>query len=467
MSRQFTPHDYQQDMIGWMCRHKRSALFASMGSGKTVSTLTALEHLNLVEPVYPVLILAPLRVANSTWPQEVSKWQHLEHLRVVPIAARRNPATSATRAERAKALATPADIYTLPYDSLDWLVEHCGADWPFKTVVADELSRLKSYRTRQGGKRSGALGKVAHTMVQRFIGLTGTPAANGLKDLWGQCWFLDHGQRLGRTYSAFTDRWFRTGWDGFSLEPMAHAQREIQERIADLCLTVTGLDVEDTVERTIYVDLPPAARKLYKDMERQFFAEIEREGVDSIEIEASNAAVKSAKLLQLCSGAIIHDDSGNWQQVHDEKLAALDSIVEEAAGAPVLVSRHFKHDEARILRQFKQARVLDADPKVLDEWNKGHIPVLVAYPGSAGHGLNLADGGNILADFSMGWNLEFDQQIIERIGPMRQKQAGYDRPVFRYRIIARDTIDEVVYERLHSKRSVQDVLLEALKRRKA
>ena len=466
MTRTFIPHDYQRESIDWLTSHRRPGLFAPMGGGKTVCTLTALEHLSMVEPVYPALILAPLRVANMTWPAEVHKWQHTEHLRVSAIAGRKNPATSATRADRAKALATPADIYTMPYDSLDWLVDHCGSNWPFKTVVADELSRLKSYRTRQGGKRAAALAKVAHTDVHRFIGLTGTPAANGLQDLWGQIHFLDKGERLGRTYSAFTDRWFRTGWDGFSLEPMAHAQREIQERLADICLTVTGLDVEETQEHPIYVDLPPAARRLYKEMERDFFATIEREGVDGITVEASNAAVKSGKCSQIAAGAIYRDESREWEHIHDEKLLALESIIEEAAGGPVLVSRNFKHDEERILRRFKQARVLDADPKVLDAWNKGHVPVLVAYPGSAGHGLNLADGGNILADFTLSWNLEFDQQIIERIGPMRQKQAGYDRPVMRYRIIARDTIDEIMLERLQSKRSVQDVLLEALKRRK-
>ena len=463
MSRHFTPHDYQQDMIGWMTSHRRPGVFASMGSGKTICTLTALEHLNLVEPVYPVLILAPLRVANMTWPAESAKWTHTRHLRVSAIGGRKNPAASATRADRIKALETPADIYTMPYDSLDWLVEHCGDNWPFRTVVCDELSRLKSYRTRQGGKRAAALAKVAHTDVRRLIGLTGTPAANGFQDLWGQIFFLDKGERLGRSYSAFTDRWFRTGWDGFSLEPMAHAQREIQERLSDICLTVQGLDVEETQECPIYVDLPPAARKLYKEMERDFFATIEREGVDQVTIEASNAAVKSMKLLQLASGAIFRDDSREWEHIHDEKLTALDSIAEEAAGGPVLVSRHFMHDEERILRRFKQAKVLGADPKVLDAWNQGHVPMLVAFAGSAGHGLNMADGGNILADFSLTWNLEHWQQIIERIGPMRQKQAGYDRPVLRYPIVARGTIDEVVLERLQSKRSVQEVLLAALK----
>ena len=771
MSRPFIPHDYQHESIDWLTQHRRCGLFAAMGSGKSVSTLTALEQLDTIEQVYPALVLAPLRVANSTWPDECAKWNHLEHLRVSPIAARKNPNSSASAADRLKALNTPADIYTLPYDNLEWLVAQCGSNWPFRTVVADEATRTKNFRLRQGGKRAGALAKVAHTAVHRYIALTGTPAANGLKDLWGQMWFLDQGKRLGRTYSAFEQRWFRKGWDGFSVEPMAHAQKEIQDLISDLCLTVSGLDVDEPIEHIIYVDLPPAARKLYNAMEREFFATIEREGVDGVEVEASNAAVKASKLLQIASGAVYHDDESNWQQVHDEKLVALESIYEEAAGASVLVAYQFKHDLERLRKSFRQAKALGADPQTIRDWNAGKVPLLLAHPAclhpstevlteyrgwvplvevlsaervydgvefvshkgcfysgtkpvttlfgltltpdhkllvgdtwieardvrdfgsvrrkaryqyagadpylgamlplrdgandstpkrapcqstrqqalsrvcggnlppddrhsilahlegdegprnkpgfsrlptlwrsgtwcgrivadfrellqrhaprlrrpphdrarrqhqrilqselpmgnehgatvqqreqpgdslprpqhalggvlprsrseprshlssaeprddrrrgverlrsldvqerpeatisavydlvdcgprhrflirnaggevfishnSAGHGLNLADGGSIMADFSLGWNLEYDQQIIERIGPMRQKQAGYDRPVYRYRIVARDTMDEVVLERLRSKRTVQDVLLAALKARK-
>ena len=452
MTLTFKPHDYQREAMDWLYDHPRTALWMPMGGGKTVSSLTALDALDLVDGVYPVLVLAPKRVAISTWPEEVAKWSHLKHLRVSVITG--------TPKQRQAALSRPADIYTMAYDNLSWLCETLGKDWPFVTVVADELTRLKSFRIRQGSKRAGALGKVAHTKVQRFIGLTGTPSANGLKDLWGQTWFLDKGHRLGRTFTAFEQRWFRKGYDGFSLQPQPHAQEEIQNALQDICLTVTGLPVDEPIRTPIYVDLPPAARRLYRDMEDEMFAQI-GDGV-----EAANAAVRTMKCLQIANGAIYTDDVSTWEVVHDAKLDALESVIEEAGGAPVLVAYNFKHDLVRLQRRFPKARVLDADPGTIKEWNAGQISLLLAHPASAGHGLNLADGGNILAFFGVNWNLEEHMQIIERIGPMRQKQAGYDRPVFVYPILARDTVDAMVLDRLTSKRTVQEILLEALKARK-
>ena len=453
MTRVFTPHDYQEEVIDFICATRRGMVWAPMGGGKTVSTLTALERLSVVEDVYPVLVLAPLRVARSTWPEEVTKWAHLQGLRVSVITG--------TPKQRERALAQEADIYTTNYDNLSWLCEAVGGDWPFKTIIADEVTRLKSFRLRQGGARASALGKVAHAPGSRFIGLTGTPAPNGVKDLWGQSWFIDKGQRLGRTFSAFTERWFRKGYDGFSLEPYEHTQTEVQDLLRDVCLTVKGLDVEQPLVNPLVVELPPKARALYRDMENNMYAELEAAGV-----EAANAAVKTQKCLQLANGAMYIDDEGNWEAVHDAKLAALDSVIEEANGAPVLVAYHFKHDLQRLRDRYPKGRVLDADPDTIREWNAGKISLLFAHPASAGHGLNLADGGNILAFFGVNWNLEEYLQIIERIGPMRQKQAGHNRPCLVYPIITRDTVDEVVLERLASKRSVQDVLLEALKRRK-
>jgi SNF2 family DNA or RNA helicase len=452
VTRTFTPHGYQREAMQHIYDMPRCALWMPMGGGKTVSTLTALDALDLYDGVYPILVLAPKRVARSTWPEEVAKWHHLRHLRVSVVTG--------TPKQRQAALDTPADVYTTNYDNLVWLTETLGDAWPFKTVVADELTRLKSFRIRQGSKRAGALGRVAHSKVTRFIGLTGTPGANGLKDLWGQTWFLDRGERLGRTFSAFQDRWFRTGYDGFSMSPMAHAQGEIEEALRDICLTVSGLPVDEPIFNSIEVDLPPAARKLYEDMERDAFAEIAEHG-----IEAVNPAVKMSKCLQMANGALYVDDSGAWEEIHDAKLEALESVVEEANGACVLVAYNFKSDLARLRKRFPQARVLDADPQTIVEWNAGKISLLLAHPASAGHGLNLADGGNILAFFGLDWSLELHMQIIERIGPMRQKQAGYDRPVFVHFIVARDTVDATVLERLRSKRSAQDVLLEAMKRK--
>lgn len=453
MTKEFKPHDYQLEVLDWIYSKPRCAVWAPMGGGKTVTTLTALDNLSVAEDVFPALVLAPLRVARSTWPAEIQKWQHLRHLTVSVIAG--------TPKQRERALEVKADIYCTNYDNLVWLREALGDEWPFKTVVADEFTRLKSFRLRQGGSRARALGQVAHTHVTRFIGLTGTPAPNGVKDLWGQQWFIDAGQRLGRTYSAFEQRWFRKGYDGYSLVPYDHTQAEVQEALRDVCLTVNGLDVEQPVVNPVYVDLIPSVRKAYDAMEQDMFAVFAEEGV-----EAANAAVKTQKLLQIANGAIYVDEDGKWEMIHNAKLDALESIIEEANGAPVLVAYNFKHDLERLKERFKRGKALDVDPKTIDRWNAGEIPILFVHPASAGHGLNLADGGNILAFFGVNWNLEEYMQVIERIGPMRQKQAGHDRPCLVYPILARDTIDEAVMERLAGKRSVQDVLLEALKARK-
>jgi SNF2 family DNA or RNA helicase len=452
MALTFTPHSYQQEALAHLYKVRRGALWMPMGGGKTVTTLTALEHLNVVEDVYPALILAPLRVARSTWPEEVRKWRHLKHIKVSVITG--------TPKQRERALAAEADVYCTNYDNLVWLRKELGDAWPFKTVVADELTRLKSFRLRQGSKRARALGKRAHRS-ERFIGLTGTPSSNGLKDLWGQTWFLDRGSRLGATFAAFEERWFRKGWDGYSLEPMPNAQDEIQDRLRDICLTVRGLPVDEPIINDIYVDLPPAARALYDEMEDEMFALIEGEGV-----EAANAAVRTSKLQQIANGAPYLNEAHDWAQVHDEKLQALDSVMEEAAGAPVLLAYTFQADLQRVLKRYPKARHLDADPKTIDDWNAGKIPLLAAHPRSAGHGLNLQDGGNILVYFGVDWDLELHMQILERIGPLRQAQSGHDRPVFVHRILARGTVDDMILDRLQSKRSVQDILLEALKRRR-
>jgi len=452
MSRAFVPHAYQLDIIEFIQQTKRCAVWAGMGTGKTVSTLTALDNLSHTEDVFPALVLAPLRVARVTWPDEIKKWDHLSHLKVSVITGNAK--------ERAAAMAVQADVYVTNYDNLVWLTTELKGAWPYTTVVADELTRLKSFRIRQGSKRAGALGKVAFSKVNRFIGLTGTPSPNGLKDLWGQTWFLDQGHRLGRTYSAFEQRWFQTGYDGYSLTALPNAQEEIESRLSDVCLTVSGLPVDEPIHNRIYVNLPAKARAQYVEMERDMFTELDGHGV-----EALNAAARTMKCLQLANGAAYIDDKQTYEVVHDEKIDALKSVIEEANGAPVLVAYHFKSDLARLQKAIPAGRALDADPATIRDWNAGQIPVLFAHPASAGHGLNLAEGGNILAFFSLNWNLEEHMQIIERVGPMRQAQAGLKRPVFIHYIMAEGTVDDLILERLTSKRSVQDILLDALKRR--
>ena len=456
MKRPYTPREYQGLIGGHILDVPRCAVWAGMGLGKTISTLTALDQLFMAGEDAPVLVLAPLRVAKTTWPEEAVKWNHLHQVEVVPIVG--------NEAERIRACNTRASVYTTNYENLVWLIKHYGDRWPFRTVVADESTKLKGFRLRQGGKRAQALASVAHTKVKRFINLTGTPSPNGLVDLWGQTWFLDGGERLGRTFSAFRARWFQKSFDGYGSTALPKAQVEMQDRLRDICLTIDAkdyFDLDEPIVNNIFIDLPIRARELYRDMEKQMFMELD----GGHEVEAFNAAARTMKCLQIANGAAYIDDQQNWKDIHDEKLQALEDIIEEASGAPVLVAYHFKSDLERLRHAFPTGRVLDANPQTIRDWNAGSIPILFAHPQSAGHGLNLQDGGNILVFFTHNWNLEERLQILERIGPVRQKQAGHERPVFIHNIIARDTVDELVLERVETKREVQDILLAAMKRK--
>jgi hypothetical protein len=778
--RSFTPRPFQPLMWNHIVEYHRSMLLVPMGMGKTSSVLMAISILLVSGSARKVLVLAPLRVAQSTWPDEAKKWAEFSHLRVSAIIG--------APAERLAALRVKADIYTMNYDNLVWLIETVGDKWFWDMVVSDESTRVKNFRTKQGGKRAQALSKVAHKHVKRWVGLTGTVVPNGIKDLWGQMWFIDQGARLGSTYTAFMNRWFgfRNAKDAANHAgkayveriPFPHAQKEIEVLVKDVCLTLDvkdWFDVKEPVVNTLYVDLPPKQRKHYQEMERELYTVLENN-----EIEAFGAAAKTIKCLaedtqvltcsgwkkiqhvtctdkvwdgvewvatlgSVCNGykkvveycgvfmtpdhlvlthsgwkqaqelldadagerhdrdglrvpdgasqrgfvqqtevstsnvalpvrvrhgggphrrqsesdtpgptevlrvqtwrddsrrdrfarhdvasglafvvgheievrqpwrqglaqlrstwdigvqkvagffqeflgrhgadmdsrthagpkekrrqlhevelpmgdcgranqqpkmhcahqdtgrdhaadpsgeavrrqtdhdqkthgsrlacgrptettevavydvvnagprnrftvrgtenttvivhnclqfangaAYINGSNDEWVEMHDEKLQALESIIEEAAGASVLVAYHFKSDLARIQRRFPQARVLDKKPQTILDWNEGRIGLLLAHPASAGHGLNLQDGGNILVFFSHWWNLEERQQIVERIGPVRQLQAGHDRPVFIHQIVARDTVDEDVIARISTKQDVQDVLLQALKRR--
>lgn len=468
MKRVFVPKPWQPDMIEHIHRHPRCALFAGMGSGKTSAVLIGLsDRLSLMDEA-PGLIIAPRRVALDTWPGEARTWSCLPGVEVVPIIG--------TPTERFQALAKKALWYSINYDNLPWLYEHFGKkNWPFRTIVADEFTRLKGHRGNlthglRGGKRTTALAKVAHLeQVERFIGLTGTPAPNGVKDLWGQMWFLDQGDRLGASHDAFKKRWFQRSFDGHSIDPLPFAQDQIQDRIRDICLTVDPkdyIDIADVIETDIVVDLPDKAMDIYRDMQRKMFVELEQD-LGGHEIEAVHAAARTNKCLQIAAGSIYHDREGNFVELHHAKLEALDSIREEANGMPLFISYIFNSDLERIRKHFPQCKHIDEVDCTEDgDWNKGRVPMMAAHPASAGHGLNLQWGSNIMVDFSSGWDLEYDDQIIERIGPMRQYQAGLDRAVHRYRIMARGTVDYMVKERRKSKRTVQQILLEAMKREK-
>lgn len=458
----YQPRPYQQLIIDKIINTPRCAIFAGMGMGKTSSTLFAIDFLRMLGEVNKVLVLAPLRVAQTTWPDEVRKWRGDLSLRISAVVG--------SKAQRMAALRRAADVYTINYESIGWLVETLKGRWPFDMIVADESTKLKSFRLRGGGVRARALASVAINGSARFVELTGTPSPNGLLDLWGQLYFLDCGERLGRTYTAYTHMYFdqrRVGSSPFAVQyvPYDWTQERIQAKIRDLCLSLQPedyFDLEEPIISNIEVDLPPAARKVYDTLMSQMLVELD----SGEEITAANAAALTVKCLQAANGALYSEDgSGSYTELHSAKLDALRSIVSEANGAPVLVAYHFRSDCERILREFPEARVLDRDPRVITDWNAGKIPLLLAHPASAGHGLNLQDGGHILVMFAHWWNLEQYQQIVERIGPVRQLQSGHPRSVFIYNIVARDTLDLAVIERRTSKAEVQAILLECLKSR--
>ena len=457
-----TLRTHQAAMAELQLGTRRTNVWAGMGTGKTYGTLWSLNtEFNVMGEPGRALVLAPKRVAQSTWPDEVRKWPELEQLTLSACVGDTD--------QRRAALAARSQDVTMNYENLPWLVETLGEAWPFTHVIADESTRLKSFRLRKGSSRAAALAKVAHTKVRFWSNLTGTPASNGLPDLWGQNWFVDAGARLGRSYRAFEDRWFMTiarpgQRFGGTLLVKDGAQAEIEGRLKDVTLTVTAkdfLDLPPLIENRIEVELPAKALKHYREMQRQMYTEIANGAV----AEAVSAAQVSLKCLQIANGAAYVGEAGSqqWEPIHDEKIEALRSIIEEAAGVPVLVAYHFKSDLARLRRAFPEGRELGSDPKTIELWNAGQIPVLFAHPESAGHGLNLQHGGNILAFFGLWWNLEEHEQIIERIGPTRQAQSGYRRPVFVHYIVAKGTVDELVVTRLKTKASVQSLLIEAMK----
>lgn len=468
----FRRREYQKLITAFALKHARCNIWATMGSGKTGSMLWVVNKLfqmgELVDGVDRVIVLAPLRVASGTWPQEQEQWQ-FSCLRVVD-------GTGAEK-QRIAALNSNANVICMNYDVIEWLIDYYGDAWPFTMVIADESTKLKGYRSRQGSKRARALAAIAFKGVKRWVNLTGTPAPNGLKDLWGQTWFIDAGERLGTSYKAFTDRWFISkpvtqGSYTMTHAPLKNAEKQIHAKLADCSLTVDAAEyfgVDKTNYITVSVTLPPKARRLYDEFESELFAELE-EGT----IEAANAATKTIKCLQLASGAVykVDDDgdrTGEWAQIHNAKLDALESIVEDLNGAPLLVAYQYKHDLARLKKKFPQGREMGKGKKGVADmkaWNAGEIPIMFAHPASAGHGLNLQDGGHHLAFFSDTWNFEHFAQIVERIGPVRQHQAGHPRPVFVYLIQAKDTLDELVASRRDGKRDIQDELMDYMKRKK-
>lgn len=467
----FVPRPYQNLIRSFALDHRRANIFASPGLGKTSASIDIFDSLRAVGEAKRALVLAPKRVAINSWGGEIDKWRDsFGHLSIAVAIG--------TPDQRMAALRSGADITCINYDNIPWLMEKAGSEWPFDVVFADESTRLKGLRVAQrtstrgkeyiqgqGSTRAKAIAGVALKHVRHWYNLTGSPAPNGLQDLWGQQFFVDGGRRLGSSFAAFQNRWFRSvpGSGGYSqIEPLPFAQREIEALLRETSITVDAKDwfpIEDAIERHFYVDLPSAARKHYLEIEKNLFTEL----ACGAEVEVFSSGSKAQKLLQIANGIIYHSE-GEWENLHDEKLDALRSIKEETNGENLLVAYHYKPDRQRILKAFPKARFLDDNPKTLEDWNAGRIPMLVCHPASAGHGLSLQHGGRILVDYSSNYNMEYDEQVLARVGPVRQLQSGYNRSVFRYRIVARDTIEQhSVLPRLTHKMSIQDSLKAAMK----
>lgn len=424
-----------------------------MGLGKTSCTLTALEELmfNRFE-VGKVLVIAPKRVAISTWSDEVEKWDHLKHLKVSVIAG--------TQKQRIEALQNKADIYTLGRDNVVWLIEYfrdTGQKWFFDTLILDELSSFKNAKS----KRFKALRKMT-PLVNRIIGLTGTPTPNSLIELWPQMYLLDRGERLGKTATAYKDRYFYPisgqGYVTYIWGLKEGAEKAIYKAIDDICVSMKSEDhlkMPDRVDNFIEVHLPTGVQKQYREFEKEHILEL-----DGSDLTAGSAAVVSNKLLQFANGNV-YDDDGKVQHIHDCKIEALQEIIDTSNGQPVLVFYNFKHDYDRLVEAFKKfkPRKLETNQDI-KEWNEGRIQMVLAHPASIGHGLNIQAGGHIIVWYGLTWSLELYQQANCRLYRQGQKES-----VIIHHLVSLNTIDEQVIKSLQSKDRNQNALLEAVKAR--
>lgn len=443
----YIPYSYQEYALKFILNSKAAGIFLDCGLGKTVITLTAIAELmhNRFE-ISKALVIAPLRVAENVWDVEAKKWGHLKHLRVAKVLG--------SEKKRIQALNTNADIYVINRENTKWLVDYYKKDWPFDMLVLDELSSFKSHRA----KRFKALRKV-RPLCKRVVGLTGTPAPNGLIDLWAQVYLLDSGQRLGKTISGYRERYFlpdkRNQHVIFSYKPKEGAEEAIYKKLSDICISMKNRDyltLPERMDNILGINLPPKVLEQYRQLERDLLLPL-LEG----DIVAGSAAVLTNKLLQITGGAV-YDEEKKVQILHDEKLKALEDLVEATNGKPVLVYYNYRHELERIQKQFL-CRVLDT-AKDMEDWNKGEIPVMLAHPASAGHGLNLQNGGSTIIWFGLPWSLELYQQANARIHRQGQKNT-----VVVHHLVAKETIDEDVMQVLAKKQAGQEALLQAVKAR--
>lgn len=446
-------HDYQVKAVDMIVNNFNCGLFLDMGLGKTVSTLTAIRELREIGFIDKVLIIAPKKVAQVTWKDEINNWEHLKGLRISVI--------DGTAAQRRAAMMADADIYTVSRDNVVWLVvEHGGVKLPYDMVVIDELSSFKNYAS----KRFKALRRV-RKFIPRVVGLTGTPAPNGLIDLWAQMFLIDEGKRLGKTITSYRDRFFTAGrrngdivyqWDLKS--PAEETEQKISDLIKDICISMSAEDYLKMPDKLMYYDrvkLSDKDFKAYKTFEREQVLEFIESGET---ITAASAAALSNKLQQFANGAM-YDADRKVLQLHDEKIEKLKELVEAANGQPVLIAYSFKHDLDKIMDALKEYKPVKLEkPEQIADWNAGKINVLVTHPASAGHGLNLQKGGHIVIWYGLTWALELYQQFNARL-----YRQGQKKPVSIHHIIATDTVDEKIIKSLDGKDTTQRSLMDAIK----
>lgn len=443
---EYKPHEYQRFSTEFIINNREVGLFLEPGLGKTVITLTAINELlyDYFDAV-KVLVIAPLRVARDTWGRECEKWIHTEGLSISKILG--------SEKERRMALYQKADIYLINRENVEWLIENTV--WDFDLVIIDELSSFKS----PSAKRFKALKKVRHR-IKRIVGLTGTPAPNGLLDIWSQIYLLDGGERLGRTFGGYRGRYFNprkyiNGGIPTDYVLNEDAEEKIYEKISDICISMKALDyikMPDIIFNKVEVELSEQEMKLYRRLERDLLLPLE----DS-DIDAANAAVLSNKLLQMSNGAV-YDEFKDVHEIHLRKMEALEDLIESANGKPVLIYYSFKHDRDRIQKWIQVGEINTSED--IARWNNGEMKVALCHPASAGHGLNLQDGGSTIVWFGVTWSLELYQQANARLWRQGQKQT-----VVIHHILTKNTIDERVMKALDEKDTSQNALIKAVKAR--
>ena len=443
----YVAHNYQNYAKNFILAHKVSALFLDCGLGKTITTLTAINELMYDSfEISKVLIIAPLRVAQSTWKEEIEKWDHLNLLRY-SIAV-------GDEKERLKALKQNSDIYIINRENVDWLVTKSGIDFNFNMLIIDELSSFKSHTS----KRFKSLLKI-RPYFERVVGLTGTPSSNGLMDLWAEFRVLDLGERLGRYITHYRNEFFlpdkRNGAIIFSYKPQPNAEERIYRRLADMTISMKSteyLKMPELILNELEINLDEEDQIKYKKFKKEMVMTIQEKEIDAI-----NAASLSNKLIQLANGSI-YDEDKKFYEVHNKKLDKLEEIIESANGKPVLVAYWFKADKERIEKRFKVREIKTADD--IKQWNMGMIDLALIHPASAGHGLNLQSGGSTLVWFSLTWSFELYQQTNARLYRQGQKDT-----VVIHHLITKNTIDEDIMKSLKRKDKTQEALMKAVKAR--